>query len=188
MARKGKFNEAIRHFSEVLRFQPDHSDAHGYLGSVLLAGGMLNKAMVHLSEAVRLDPNYADAHYNIGQIMLRQKQYDAAVLHLSHTVRLKPDDAQAHYQLSLALVQQKQAGEALRHYTKAVTLKPEVDTSPLLHHLMATSYAEARRFGEAALSEEKALELARVAGYQKLAQEFTKRLEIYKQLANSSTK
>jgi tetratricopeptide (TPR) repeat protein len=188
MARKGKFNEAIRHFSDVLRFQPDHSDAHGYLGSILLAGGMLKKAMVHLSEAVRLDPNYADAHYNIGQIMLRQKQYDAAVRHLSHTVRLKPDDAQAHYQLALALAQQKQAGQALRYYSKAVSLKPEVDTSPLLHHYFATSYAEARRFREAALSEEKALKLARAAGYQKLAQEITKRLEIYKQLDNSSKK
>ncbi|MCP4610006.1 MAG: tetratricopeptide repeat protein [Planctomycetes bacterium] len=188
MARKGKVNEAIRHFSAVLRFQPDHAEAHGYLGSLLLAGGMLKEATVHLSEAVRLDPNYADAHYNIGQIMLRQKQNDAAVRHLSHTVRLKPDDAQAHYQLALALVQQKQAGQALMHYNKAVSLKPEVDTSPLLHHFFATSYVEARRFREAALSEEKALKLARAAGYQKLVQEFTKRLEIYKQLANSSSK
>jgi tetratricopeptide (TPR) repeat protein len=88
----------------------------------------------------------------------------------------------------LALAQQKQTSQALRHYSKAVSLKPEVDTSPLLHHYFATSYAEARQFREAALSEEKALELARAAGYQKLAQEITKRLEIYKQLANSSSK
>jgi tetratricopeptide (TPR) repeat protein len=188
MARKGKVTEAIRHFSAVLRFQPDHAEAHGYLGSLLLAGGMLKEATVHLSEAIRLDPNYADAHYNMGQVMYRQGQLDAAIRHLSQAVRLKPDDAQAHYKLALALAQQKQTGQALSHYSKAVSLKPEVDTSPLLHHLFATSYAEARRFREAVVSEEKALKLARAAGYQKLAQEITKRLEIYKQLDNSSKK
>jgi tetratricopeptide (TPR) repeat protein len=188
MAHKNNFNEAIRHFSEVLRFQPDHTEAHGYLGSLLLAGGKLKEATVHLSEAIRLDPNYADAHYNISQVMFRQGQYDAAIKHLSEAVRLQPDDAQAHYKLALTLAQQKQTGQALRHYSKAVSLKPEVDTSPLLHHYFATSYAEGRRFREAVLSEEKALMLARAAGYQKLAQEITKRLELYKQLENSSLK
>jgi len=188
MARKGKVNEAIKHFSAVLRFQPDHSEAHGYLGSLLLAGGMLKEATAHLSEAIQLEPGYVDAHYSLGQAMARNGKFNEAIRHLSQAVRLKPDDAQAHYQLALALVQQKQTDQALRHYSKAVSLKPEVDTSPLLHHLFATSYAEARRFREAVLSEEKALKLARVAGYQKLAQEITKRLEIYKQLDNSSTK
>ena len=188
IARKGKFNEAIRHFSAVLRFQPDHAEAHGYLGSLLLAGGMLNEATAHLSEAIRIDPNYADAHYNMGQVMFRRGQLDAAIRHLSLAVQLKPDDAQAHYKLALALAQQKQTGQALMYYSKAVSLKPEVDTSPLLHHFFATSYAEARRFREAVVSEEKALKLARVAGYQKLAQEITKRLEIYKQLDSSSVK
>ncbi len=188
MARKEKFNEAISHFSAVLRFQPDHAEAHGYLGSLLLAGGMLKEATVHLSEAIRLDPNYADAHYNISQVMFRQGQYDAAIRHLSEAVRLKPDDAQAHYKLALALAQQKQTGQALRHYSKAISLKPEVDTSPLLHHYFATSYAEARRFREAVLYEERALKLARAAGYQKLAEEFNKRLEVYKKLNSSLTK
>jgi tetratricopeptide (TPR) repeat protein len=188
MTHKGKLNKAVRYFSEVLRFQPDHTEAHGYLGSLLLAGGKLNEATVHLSEAIRLDPNYADAHYNISQVMFRQGQYDAAIRHLSQAVRLKPDDAQAHYKLALSLAQQKQTGQALRYYSKAVALKPEVDTSPLLHHYFATSYAEARRFREAVLSEEKALKLARAAGYKKLAQEITKRLEIYKQLDKSSSK
>ncbi len=186
LAHTNKPNEAIRHFLEVLRYKPDHAEAHGYIGSIMFAGGKFKEAAVYLSEAIRLDPNYADAHYNMGQVMYRQGQLDAAIGHLSQAVKLKPDDAQAHYQLALASAQQKQTGQAFRHYSQAVSLKPEVDTSPLLHHLFATSYAEARRFREAALSEEKALELARAAGYQKLAQEFTKRLKIYKQLDNSS--
>ncbi len=185
MARQGNPDEAIRHFSAVLRLKPDHATAHGYLGSIMFAGGMLNEAAFHLSEAVRLDPNYADAHYNISQVMFLQGKFDEAIGHLSQVIRLKPDDAQAHYKLALALAQQGQTDQAVTHYSKAVTLKPDVDTSPLLNHLLATHYAEARRFTEAVLFEEKALELARAAGYQKLVQEFNKRLNIYKQLSGS---
>ena len=185
MARQGKSDEAIRHFSAVLRLKPDHAKARGYLGSIMFAGGMLKEAALHLSEAVRLDPNYADAHYNISQVMFRQGKFDAAIGHLSQVIRLKPDDAQAHYKLALTLAQQGQTDQAITHYSKAVSLKPDADTSPLLHHLLATHYAEARRFPEAVLSEEKALKLARAAGYQKLAQQIVKRLEIYKQLSGS---
>ncbi|MFZ2146193.1 MAG: tetratricopeptide repeat protein [Sedimentisphaerales bacterium] len=188
MARQGKSDEAIRHFSAVLRLKPDNAQAHGYLGSILFAGGMLSEAAVHLSEAVRLDPNYADAHYNISQVMFRQGKFDEAISHLSRVLQLKPDDAQAHYKLALAFAQQGQTTQAITHYSKAVSLKPDVDTSPLLHHIFATHYAEARRFHEAFLSEEKALDLARAAGYQKLAQEIEKRLEIYKQLSGSVNK
>jgi len=188
MARQGKSDEAIRHFSAVLRLKPDHAKARGYLGSIMFAGGMLKEAALHLSEAVRLDPNYADAHYNISQVMFRQGKFDAAIRHLSQVVRLKPDDAQAHYKLALALAQQGQTDQAIRHYSKAVSLKPDVDTSPLLHHLLATHFAEARRFQEAVSFEEKALKLARAAGYQKLVQEFNKRPDIYKQLSESLKK
>ena len=183
MARQGKSDEAIRHFSAVLRLKPDHAKARGYLGSIMFAGGMLKEAALHLSEAVRLDPNYADAHYNISQVMFRQGKFDAAIRHLSQVIRLKPEDVQAHYNLALILAQQGQTDRAITHYSKAVSLMPDVDTSPLLHHLLATHYAEARRFPEAVLSEEKALKLARAAGYQKLAQQIVKRLEIYKQLS-----
>jgi Flp pilus assembly protein TadD len=117
--------------------------------------------------------------------MLRQKQFDNAISHLSQAVTLKPDDAQAHYKLAEALAQQKHPGQAIEHYSKAVSLEPQVDTSPLLNHLLAAYYAEARQFHEAASHEEKALDLARAAGYEKLAQEFEKWLKVYKGLSNS---
>ena len=187
-ARRGQPDEAIRHFTTVIQLKPDHSQAHGYLGSIMLAGGKLQEAAVHLSEAVRLDPNYADAYYNIGQLLYRQGQLDAAISQWSRVVQLKPDDAKAHYKLALALARQKQTGQAIGHYTKAVLLEPDVDTSALLHHLFAAHYAQARRFHEAVLSEEKALELARAAGFQQLEKEVEKWLKAYRQLDNSSSK
>ncbi len=186
MSRQKKFDDAIRHFSVVLRLRPDYSQAHGYMGSLLLAKGALDQAATHLSEALRLDPNYADAHYNMGQLMLRRKNFDAAVRHLLQAVQLMPDDAQAHYKLALALAQQEQPSRALRHYAKAVSIEPDVDTSLLLNHLLATHYAQAGQFREATSHEEKALELARTAGYQKLALEFEKRLKVYRRMSGAT--
>jgi tetratricopeptide (TPR) repeat protein len=185
MTRQKKFDDAIRQFSEVLRLRPDYTQAHGYMGSLLLAKGTLDQAAAHLLQALSLDPNYVDAHYNMGQLMLRLKKLDEAIGHLSQAVALKPDDAQAHYKLAMALAQHQQPGQAIVHYTKAVSLEPQVDTSTGLNHLLASHYAEIRRFREAASYEEKALKLARAAGREKLVQEFEKRLKVYKQLSNS---
>ena len=186
MTRQKRFDDAIRYFSIVLKLRPDYTQAYGYLGSLLLTKGALDQAAFHLSQALQLDPNYADAHYNMGQLMLRRKNLDQAVRHLSQAVQLKPDDVQAHYKLALTLAQQQQPGRAVSHYAKAVSLEPLVDTSPLLNHLLAAHYAEARRFREATSHEAKALELARAAGYDKLAKEFEKWLKAYKGLSNSS--
>ena len=186
MARQKKFDDAIRHFSVVLRLRPDYTQAHGYMGSLLLAKGTLDQAATHLSEALRLDPDYADAHYNMGQLMVRRKNFDAAVRHLSQAAQLIPDDAQVHYKLALALAQEEQPSRALRHYAKAVSLEPDVDTSPLLNHQLATHYAQARQFREATSHEEKALELARAAGYQKLVLEFEKRLKVYRRMSDAT--
>ena len=185
MTRQKRYDEAIRQFSIVLRLRPDYTQAHGYMGSLLLTKGALDQAEAHLSEALRLDPNYVDAHYNMGQLMLRRRQLDSAISYLSRAVTLRPDDAQAHYKLAEALAQQKHPAQAVMHYSQAVSLMPQVDTSPLLNHLLAAYYAEIRRFHEATSHEEKAIELAHAAGYDKLAQEFEKWLKVYERLSNS---
>ena len=186
LTRQKKFDDAIRHFSIVLKLRPDYTQAHGYMGSLLLTKGVLDQAQVHLSQALHLDPNYVDAHYNMGQLMLRRKRFDEAISHLSQAVTLKPDDAEAHYKLAETLAQQKRPDQAIVHYSKAVSLEPQVDTSPLLNHLLAAHYAGAHQFHKATLHEEKALELARAAGYKKLAQEFENWLKVYKGLSSSS--
>jgi tetratricopeptide (TPR) repeat protein len=150
-----------------------------------LAKGTLDQAETHLSEALRLDPNYADAYYNMGQLMLRRKNLDEAIRYLSQAVQLVPDDAQSHYKLAEALAQQKQPDQAVVHYTKAVSIDQKVDTSPLLNHLLAMHYADARQFDKATSHEEKAIELARAAGYEKLTQEFEKWLKVYERLSKS---
>jgi len=185
MTYQNKLDEAIAHFSKVLQLDPNHAKAHADLASVLLLKNMPGEAVIHLSQAIRIDPNYANAYYNLAEAMLLQAKPDAAIKYLLEVLRIEPNDAQAHYKLALVWALQGRINQSLAYYSKAVSLKPGIDTSALLHHLLGGSYAEARRFHEALLSEEKALKLARAAKDQELIRKIQRALELYRQLDKS---
>jgi hypothetical protein len=67
--------------------------------------------------------------------------------------------------------------EAIRHFTSVLQFKPNVDTFALLHHLFAARHAQARRFDEAILSEDKAPKLALAAGFLQLEKGMKKWLQ-----------
>ena len=134
-----------------------------------------------------LDMQYSavNMHYNLGRALLYKANSKEAMVHLSKTVSLAPNHAQAHYWLALALADQGKFDQTLKHYSKAIQLNPGVDTSATLNYLLGKHYAEARRFREAVVFEEKAFRLAQAAGDVKFTQEIKKWLDIYKQLSNS---
>ncbi len=104
LADQGRLDEAIAHFSEALRIEPDYADAHNNLGVALADEGKLDEAIAHLSEALRIDPNYAEAHYNLGLALVGQGKLDEAIAHYSKALRIKPDYTKARDNLRLTLV------------------------------------------------------------------------------------
>ena len=111
---------------------------------------------------------------------------EEALRYLSEAVQLDPNDAEAHYSMALVLATQGDINRTLEHYKRAIKLKPSVDRSPIIHYLLGIKYAEARRFHEAVIATQRALDLARAAGDERSAQEISQRLALYKQLDNSS--
>ncbi len=185
---KGMYKEGIAHLSKAIQLDPGNPRAHHDLGMALLHQRKFDQAISHLSEALRRIPegldkqyNVVDMHHNLGQAFLYKGDSKEAEVYLSRAVLLDPNRPELHYSLALALVDQGKIDETLRHYSKAVRLNPGVDTSPMLHQLLAMKYAEARRFREAILAAEKALKLARATGDKKLAQKIREWIELYKQ-------
>ena len=129
--------------------------------------------------------NAVNMHHNLGLALLHMGNSKQAVVHFSEVVRLDPNHAEAHYNLALALSEQRDLDQALKHYSEAVRLKPGVDTSPMLHYLLAMNYGQARQFRQAALFAQKALDLAHATGDQQFAQEIKKWLELFKQQSAS---
>ena len=183
LERKGMLKESVDHLVEAIDIDPKNADALYNLGQAMVRQGKLDEAIGHFLAVLRLKPDHAEAHGNIGSILLAKGMLKEAATHLFEAVRLDPNNAEAHYSLALVLVDQRELDQALRHYFKAVRLKPSVDISPTLHYLLAMNYGQARQFRQAALSAQKALDLARAAGDKKFAQEIKKWLDIYKQLS-----
>ena len=72
MKRKGRNRDAIRHFRESLRINPDYVEAHYNAGDLLMKQGDLEEAIRHFKEALRIKPEYALAHHKL-EIALKQK-------------------------------------------------------------------------------------------------------------------
>jgi len=189
---KGMHTEGMTHLLKAMEINPDDPRVHHDLGMALLHQQKVEQAIKHLSEALRRMPQGLDEQYNpinmhlsLGQAFLFSGNSKEAAVHLAEAVRLDPNNAEGHYSLAIALIDQGAIDQTIEHYSIAVKLKPQVDTSPTLHHLLGMKYAELGRFGDAILSAEKALSLARAAKDEQLAQTILHWLEIYRQASKS---
>jgi tetratricopeptide (TPR) repeat protein len=62
LASQGKLPEAIAHYSEALRIDPNHVLAHYNLGITLAREGKNQDAIRHLEMALKLNPRFDQAH------------------------------------------------------------------------------------------------------------------------------
>lgn len=103
LARQGRSEEAIRHYSEALRINPAWAEAHHLLGNLLARQGDFQAAVVHYSEALRRKPDMAEAHNNLGLALQSLGRLEEAVCHFREALRIKPDYPQARGNLKAAL-------------------------------------------------------------------------------------
>ena len=104
----GRYDEAMAHYAEAIRINPQLAEAHGNLGIVLAQQGRLEEATFHFSEALRIDPSLAGAHNNLGIVLTQQGRLEEAIFQFSEALRLEPDYAEARKNLSIVL---QKAGE-----------------------------------------------------------------------------
>ncbi len=189
---KGKVEEGMAHLNKALELDPDNAFVHHDLGMALLHQKKFDQAINHLSHALRRMPqgvdkqyNAFDMHYNIGRALFYTGDFRRSEGYFSEALRLDPNNASLQYSLATAHAAQGKNDEALRHYSKAVSLKPDLAKNPVLHNLLAVSYAKAGQFSKAITFAERALNLARAAGNQQLARQIEARIEFYQQKAVS---
>jgi Flp pilus assembly protein TadD len=124
LARQGRLDEAIVHFSEALRIKPHDAEIHNNIGNALAAKGNFDKAIAHFSEALRIKPDHAGMHYNLGRTLARQGRLDEAIAHFSEAVRINTEFAIAHNNLGIALARKGRLDEAIAHFSEALRIDP----------------------------------------------------------------
>ena len=177
-ARQGKFDQAVSHWLEAVRLDPNYIDAHYNLGQAMFRQGKFDEAAGHWLKVVQLKPDDAGTYHDLGKAFATQGRMDEAIKHLSEAVRLKPDFIDAHYNLGVALARQGKFDKAITHWAQVVRLDPK-NTEAFAN--LEVTYAGIGRFDDAISCAEKALKLAQAGGNTQLAEQLTKRIELYKQ-------
>jgi tetratricopeptide (TPR) repeat protein len=124
LAEQNKNAEAIRHYLEALRINPDFAQVHFNLGKVHASLGNFEDAVYYYNEALQKKPDFAKAHNNLGNAMARQGNSEAAVYHYNEALKINPNYAGAYYNLGKIAANQGKIEEAILHYRKVLLLNP----------------------------------------------------------------
>ena len=144
--RKGQSDEAIRHYQEALRLEPDDPTVRHLLGIALGRRGRIDEAITQFQETVRLAPAYPLAHYNLGNTLLEKGRIDEAIRQYQEVIRLLPNYVEPYNNLGLALARKGQTDEAITQYREALRLQPD---DPDIHFNLGAVLARRGQLDEA---------------------------------------
>ena len=87
---KADYDQAIVAFNELIRLDPNHSEAHRWRGDALLNKHEFDKALSEYDEAIRLDPKNGMAYCCRGAAWTGKGEFDKAIASFEEAIRLDP--------------------------------------------------------------------------------------------------
>ena len=87
---RADYDQAIVAFDELIRLDPNHSEAHRWRGDASLNKHELDKALSEYDEAIRLDPKNGMAYCGRGAASTGKGEFDKAIASFDEAIRLDP--------------------------------------------------------------------------------------------------
>jgi tetratricopeptide (TPR) repeat protein len=91
--RRADYDRAIASFDELIRLDPNHSEAHRWRGDTWLNKRELDRALSEYDEAIRLDPRNGMAYCGRGAAWTAKGEFDRAIASFDEAIRLDPQIA-----------------------------------------------------------------------------------------------
>jgi Flp pilus assembly protein TadD len=179
----GRYAESETHFREAVERMPDFADAHARLAFVEARQGRVREALERYRMAKEMEPGSQAVAMGLHMILLAQGDRAGAIRVLQEALAHNPDDIMlannAAWQLATSpRAELRDGSEAVRLAEHARALEGET-VSPDVLDTLAAAYAEAGRFEDAARTARRAVEVARQAGRDSLAEDVRSRLALY---------
>jgi tetratricopeptide (TPR) repeat protein len=125
-------DEALRCYSEAIRFDPNLDVAHYNLGNLLSDLKRYEEAETAYRKAIELNPSLAEAYYNLALLLQRDlKRYEEAGAAYRKAIELNPSDDIAYSDLIILLQWSNRVEDAISLCKKLIEIKPE-DFNPYL--------------------------------------------------------
>lgn len=116
--RNGDVEDAISHYHQALKINPDYAQAHFNLGVVFLKKGDVEDAITEYRQALAIMPDYMEAHFDLGAALVLTGNLDEAVAEYRKVLKIQPDYAEAEYNLGRVLLLNGDFGEAIALFDK----------------------------------------------------------------------
>jgi tetratricopeptide (TPR) repeat protein len=174
-----QYEAAVVEWTRALERNPSEAAAHYNLGVALTGAGRAEEAMAQYSRALELSPEYPEAHTNLGAALVASGKADQAIAHFEKALQLNPENPKAENNLGVALSLTGKLAEALPHLERAAADSLSGGREPTLLHLLASAYAEAGRYREAAETARRALAAAVEQNQTQLVEGLKAKLALY---------
>ena len=125
LAESGRLEEAIEHWREAIRLQPDFPEAQYDLGAALYKEGNVEEARDHLETALALNLRTPISYQTYADCLMKLARPSEAIDQYAKALELAPEDSDTQVRLAHALVVLGNFGEALAHLEKALKSRPE---------------------------------------------------------------
>jgi len=183
LAQKGESDEAMVHYQQAIRLEPNYADAYYNRGNLLLAKGQVDEAIADWEKTLQLQPSDADAHICLGNALLRKGSLNEAIVHYKTALALAPEDPHSRNNLAWILatssdVEIRDGGKAVEFAQQAVAISG--GREPQFLRTLAAAYAESGRFSESIAAAQQAAMIANIQGKSRLANNLQKDLLLYR--------
>jgi tetratricopeptide (TPR) repeat protein len=147
LMREGKRAEAAEVNQQILKDNPNDSDARSLEASFLLDKGDVNRALTELQSVVRRSPDNAVARYNLGRAHTAKGEWEQARQAFEKAVELSPTYMMARLALAQLLVTQGDFDAALKSAQEILRYDKQNKNALLIQsaaYLGQKKYAESR--------------------------------------------
>jgi len=144
---QGRTEEAIEHYLQALRSNPDYVKAHYNLSNAYAEQGKTKKAIEACKQAIRIKPDIANIHYNLGVFYGESGKYEEAMEAFKQTIRIDPDYLQAHYNLGGVYTRLGKYKEAIEAFRQVMRIDPDY---ALVRNNLGIAYGVLGKYKEAA--------------------------------------
>jgi tetratricopeptide (TPR) repeat protein len=117
-------DEAMHHFEEAYRLDPDSEQALNNLANVYGDEGRFDEAIAQYRQVLQHHWNEAYIHANLGMMLVRNRQPQQAIEELRIAISQDPKIAEAHNNLGSAFLAAGDSNSAINEYLEAIRLQP----------------------------------------------------------------